>query len=62
MNALVKYIRDSRQELRKVSWPTREQTINSTLLVIAVSIAIAAFLGVADYGLNKLLEYLLQRF
>lgn len=62
MNALVQYLRNSRQELRKVSWPTKQQTVNSTILVIAVSIAIAAFLGGADYGLNKLLEYLLANF
>ena len=62
MNAIVQYLRNSRQELRKVSWPKKEQTINSTILVIAVSVAIAAFLGGADYGLSALLEYLLAAF
>jgi len=32
------------------------------MLVIGVSVAVAAFLGAIDYGLNKLLEFLLQRF
>ncbi|MEK7189069.1 MAG: preprotein translocase subunit SecE [Patescibacteria group bacterium] len=62
MNAIVQYLKNSRQELRKVTWPTTQQTVNSTALVIAVSVAIAAFLGGADYGLNKLLEYLLAAF
>ncbi len=62
MNTLVQYIRDAREELSKVSWPSREQTTNSTVLVVAVSIVIAAFLGAADYGLNKLLEFLLAAF
>jgi preprotein translocase subunit SecE len=59
MNALLKYLRNSREELSKVTWPGRQQTTHSTILVVAVSIAIAGFLGGADYGLNKLLEYLL---
>ncbi len=62
MNAILKYFQDSREELRKVSWPTRPETINSTLIVIAFSLAVAAFLGAADYGLNKLLEFILQTF
>ncbi|MAG29108.1 preprotein translocase subunit SecE [bacterium] len=59
MHALVQYLRNSRQELRKVTWPSKEKTINDTILVVAVSIAIAAFLGAADYGLSNLLEFLL---
>jgi len=62
MNTIVKYLRDAREELRKVTWPSQKQTTNSTLLVVAVSIIIAVFLGTVDYGLNKLLEYLLRVF
>jgi len=62
MNQITQYLRNSRQELAKVTWPTKEQTINSTTMVIIVSIGIAAFLGGADYGLNRLLEFLLENF
>jgi len=62
MKAIIKYLRESKQELAKVTWPTKQQTINSTIMVIAISIGIAAFLGGADYGLNKLLEFLLANF
>ncbi|OGY92886.1 MAG: preprotein translocase subunit SecE [Candidatus Komeilibacteria bacterium RIFCSPLOWO2_02_FULL_48_11] len=62
MNTIIKYLQDSRQELRKVSWPSKQETTNSTLLVIGVSLAVAAFLGAIDYGFNRLLEFLLQRF
>ena len=37
--------------MKKVTWPTRRQTINYSLLVIGISLAVAAFLGVADYFL-----------
>ena len=62
MKILTKYLRDSKEELSKVSWPSKEQTVNSTILVVAVSIAIAAFLGSIDYGMSRLLEYLLINF
>ena len=62
MSAIIKYLRDARLELAKVTWPTKQQTFNSTILVIAVCVGLAAFLGAADYGLNKLLEFLLATF
>jgi preprotein translocase subunit SecE len=45
----VKYIQDSRAELRKVTWPTREQAKNLTLIIVAVTVAMAIFLGFLDY-------------
>ena len=45
------YLIESYQEMKKVTWPTRRQTINYSLLVIGISLAVAAFLGVADYFL-----------
>jgi preprotein translocase subunit SecE len=58
--SLPQYIRESRDELRKVVWPTRRETVNHTLLVIGISLAVAAFLGAIDFGLTKLLEVFLQ--
>ena len=56
MNKLVQYIKDSRVELKKVVWPTRQQTRNHTLLVIGVSLGAAIFLGAIDFILNQVLE------
>lgn len=42
------YFTESYQELKKVNWPTRSETINLTLVVIGFSLAIAIFLGVLD--------------
>ncbi|MCX6785357.1 MAG: preprotein translocase subunit SecE [Candidatus Komeilibacteria bacterium] len=53
---IVDYIKESRTELKKVVWPTKQQTRNHTLMVIAVSLGIAAFLGAVDFLLNKILE------
>jgi preprotein translocase subunit SecE len=58
--SLRNYIRESRDELRKVVWPTRQETTSHTLLVIGISLAVAAFLGLADFGLTALLETFLK--
>jgi len=53
---LTNYIRESRIELKKVVWPSKKQTKNHTLLVIGISVAVALFLGAADFLLNQILE------
>ena len=60
-NALVTYIKESRVELLKVTWPTRQEVIQHTLVVVVVSIALAAFLGGLDYGFSKLLELVINK-
>lgn len=45
---MFKYIKETQQELKHVSWPTRQQAIAYTVLVIIVSIATAYFLGFFD--------------
>ncbi len=44
-------IRDTRSEIRKVHWPSREETTRLTIVVIALSIALAIFLGVIVDGI-----------
>ena len=48
-NAIVRYFKETRAELRKVNWPTRRQAINLTLIVLAVTVFMAALLGTIDY-------------
>ncbi|MEK9155071.1 MAG: preprotein translocase subunit SecE [Patescibacteria group bacterium] len=57
-NTVVKYFREAKMELEKVSWPTRKDTIVYSSLVLGLSIATALFIGVLDLGLTKSLEYL----
>ena len=46
---IIDYIKDTRGELKHVSWPTRNQAIWFTVIVIIVSILTAFFLGFFDY-------------
>ncbi len=52
------FVYDTRTELKKVVWPTREQTINLTALVIGVSIAVSAFVGVTDLVFRRFFQLL----
>jgi preprotein translocase subunit SecE len=57
-NPFTRYIYESIVELRKVTWPTRQQTWQLTLVVIAMSAFVAILLGLFDLGLVKLIGYL----
>jgi preprotein translocase subunit SecE len=60
MNKIVNYFKGAKEELSKVVWPSRQTTINHTLMVIGVSVAVAIFLGVIDLGLSKVVENLIK--
>lgn len=55
---LINYLKETRIELRHVNWPTKKTTVNYTLLVIAVSFAVALYLSFFD----KIFSYLLNTF
>ncbi len=56
MNKLTNYIKASIEEMKKVTWPTKKETYNFTLLVIGISLGVAAFLGALDFLFTWLLE------
>ncbi len=53
MKKLIKYFKESRQELKKVVWPSREAVISSTKVVIVSTVLVAIFLGLIDFLLLK---------
>jgi len=61
-NPVVRYIREVRAELRKVTWPTREQAINLTIVVTAVTVAMSLFLGTFDFIFSRLIEFIIAAF
>jgi preprotein translocase subunit SecE len=60
MNKFINYLKESKEELKKVSWPTRQTTINHTLVVIGVSVAVAIFLGGIDFLLSLALQVFIK--
>lgn len=61
MNKLIKYLQDSMEELKKVTWPTRKQALNYSIAVIAISVALAVFIGIVDFGLSKGVQYIFEK-
>lgn len=46
--------------MEKVSWPTREETIRLTIIVIGLSLVVALFVGGLDYSFTKLMEIIVK--
>jgi len=59
MQKIINYIKASIEEMKKVTWPTKKETYNYTLLVIFISLGVALFLGLLDLVFTKGLEYLI---
>ena len=53
----IQFIKEARAELTKVVWPSRAETIRVTIAVIVLSLSVAVFLGLVDFGLTKLLDW-----
>jgi len=49
-------IKDAGSEIKKITWPTRKETIKYTLVVIGMSVVIASILGAFDFFFFKILE------
>ncbi len=56
----MQFLREVKIELKKVTWPSRKQTIGSTAVVIILVVIISIFLGMVDFGLSSLIRVILQ--
>ncbi|MFH1255333.1 MAG: preprotein translocase subunit SecE [bacterium] len=61
MQKIINYLKASIEEMKKVSWPTKKETYNYTILVISISVGVALFLGLFDIIFTKALEYLINK-
>lgn len=60
-NRVIRYLRETRAELRKVNWPTRAEAWGLTKIVLGVTISMAAFLGMVDYLFSLELAGIINR-
>jgi len=54
------FVREVIAEFRKVSWPSRQELINSTVVVITVTVVVSLFLGAVDVVLARVVERILR--
>lgn len=57
----VVFLREVKGELTKVSWPTRQEVIKLTIIVVAVSFAVALYVGGLDLLFTQLTNLLVKR-
>ncbi len=58
-NPIVQYLKEARAEMNKVTWPTREEALRLTGIVLAVTAAMAAFLGFLDAVFGTLFRFII---
>ncbi|MFH1032863.1 MAG: preprotein translocase subunit SecE [Pseudomonadota bacterium] len=56
----VQFLREVKTELKKVTWPSRKQTMSSTGVVVGLVIVISLFLGLVDYVLTHVVRFLIS--
>lgn len=56
MNKLALFLKEARQELLRVNWPSRKETIRLTVIVIGLSLGFAVFLGITDFLFTVVLK------
>jgi preprotein translocase subunit SecE len=54
------FFKEAKAELKKVNWPSKQQTINYTLIVVGLSLAVAIFLGALDFVFSYILRYFIK--
>ena len=55
MNKIVQFVKDSVGELKKSTWLSRQEVIQSTILVGIVVVLVSAYVGIIDFGLTRIL-------
>lgn len=61
MNAITNYIRSSFEELTKVVWPTKNQAVRLTIIVLAFCVLMALILAAVDYGFTYGFNMIINR-
>ena len=56
---MVLFLKEVRQELAKVIWPSRDDLVGSTIIVLIIIAAFTVFLGVVDFVFSQLGSYVL---
>jgi preprotein translocase subunit SecE len=54
------FLAEAVQELKKVTWPNRKETLGATGVVLILVIIIAVFLGLVDFGLSRLVRFVVR--
>ena len=59
-NPVSRYLRETSAELRKVTWPTRQEAIRLTVIVLIVVTFMSALLGVLDFAFSRVIAFIVS--
>lgn len=59
LNKITPFLKEVKLEMKKVNWPTKDQTVKYTLIVVGASTAVAALLGGLDYLFSNIIKKIL---
>jgi len=54
-----RFLTEVKDELSKVSWPSRDDTVGTTLVVLVLVVIVSLFLGVVDIGLSDIMKFII---
>jgi len=57
---VLSYLSEVREELKRVTWPTRQQTVQKTTLVVVVSVLVGVYIGILDYLFTQVAAVLIK--
>lgn len=60
MSSFIKYLKDTKDEIAHVSWPTQKQAVTYTVLVIGISVVLALLLALFDFVFSYALDWFIQ--
>lgn len=54
------FLKEVKNEMKKVAWPTKKETISSTAIVVIVVFFLSFFIGICDFGLSEFFSILIK--
>ncbi len=60
MESFINYLKETKEEMKHVAWPTQRQAIVYTALVVGISILAALFLGIFDFAFTRGIDWFLK--
>ena len=59
-NRITRYVREVRAEIRKVTWPSRQEVIRMATVVVVVLMIMSIFMAVVDFGFSRLMQAIIS--
>jgi len=59
-NRITKFLSEVKSELKKVTWPSRDELKGSTMVVIVLTFLLAFFIGIVDFFISKIITFLIR--